>query len=108
MTNFYVKTINNIEEIELSKLFSREFLYYYNIFISIKIEFEKVNQTLPKYVVFDETFTPNQLIVYIFRDNLMPENITNYIFDYICIREGLDSIAMTNSREDFIIKFHLL
>ena len=107
-TKFYIKKSNNFEELETSKLFSKEYFYYYNIFISIKVEFIKVKQVLPKYIVFDETLISRQLTIYIYRDDLIQEDIISYSSNYQSILEGLKEAATANERDDFSIKFHLL
>lgn len=107
-TKFYIKKSNNFEELETNKLFSKEYFYYYNIFISIKMEFVKVKQVLPRYIVFDETLMPTRLLVYVYRDEITPEDLITYPSNYLCIKEGLESVASTNSGENFTIKFHLL
>lgn len=107
-TKFYIKKSNNFEELETNKLFSKEYFYYYNIFISIKMEFVKVKQVLPRYIVFDETLMPTRLLVYVYRDELTPDDIVDYPLNYLSIKEGLDQQAKANERDNFSIKFHLL
>lgn len=107
-TKFYIKKSNNFEELETNKLFSKEYFYYYNIFISIKMEFVKVKQVLPRYIVFDETLMPTRLLVYVYRDEMTPEDLITYPSNYLCIKEGLENAASANSGENFTVKFHLL
>lgn len=107
-TKIYLKNCNDFKELKSNKLCSRKYFYYYNIVMSIRLEFDKVKQVLPKYIVFEETLMPNDLIIYIYRNDLKPEDLVNYSFNYVCIKEGLEIQANTNSRDDFIIKFYLL
>ena len=107
-TKIYIKNCNDFKELENNELFSRKYFYYYNIFMSIKLEFDRVNQILPKYIVFGETLMPNTLIVYIYRNELKPEDLVNYFSNYFSIKEGLDLQANANSNDEFIIKFYLL
>lgn len=107
-TKFYIKRSNNFEELEINKLFSKEYFYYYNIFISIKMEFVRVKQVLPRYIVFDETLMPTRLLVYVYRDEMTPEDLITYPSNYLCIKKGLETAASANSGENFTVKFHLL
>lgn len=107
-TKFYIRKFNDLEELSINKLLSKDYFYYYNIFIAIKVEFIKVKQVLPKYIVFDETLISRQLTVYIYRDDLIQEDIISYSSNYQSILEGLKEAATANERDDFSIKFYLL
>lgn len=107
-TKFYIRKFDNLEELSINKLLSKDYFYYYNIFIAIKVEFIKVKQVLPKYIVFDETLLPTRLTIYIYRDDLIQEDIIAYSSNYQSILEGLNEQASANERDDFSIKFYLL
>ena len=107
-TKFYIRKGDNLEELDINKLCSKDYFYYYNIFIAIKLEFIKVKQVLPRYIVFDETLLPTLLVIYVYRDDLIPDDIITYPSNYLCIKEGLDQQALAKERDDFAIKFYLL